>query len=115
MVIVYLLERLLVNIKDFFERWYIKGTKIYFSSVIEILRNLDRKFAWKINLKNIFQPLYKDYSVLGYILGFFLRIGRILTALFIYVLFLLAAVFVFGVWCLILPVLFFYFLGIFYV
>jgi len=115
MVIIYLLEKTFVNIKDFFWRWYIKSALTYFSGVIEILRMLDRKFAWKVNLKNIFQPLYKDYSFLGYILGIFLRTGRILTALFTYGILLIASIFIFGIWCLILPVLFLYFLGNFYV
>ena len=70
--LLYLLRRFFHKIAEFFRHWYIDATKSYFSFFIDKLEDLDRYFAWKITFLHLFQPLYKDYSVLGYILGFFL-------------------------------------------
>jgi hypothetical protein len=53
---------------------------------------IDYVFALKITLRNIFKPLYKDYSFIGHILGFIFRLTRIILSSLIYtVLFIIAA------------------------
>jgi len=112
MVFVYLFETFFKNIKFFIEGWYVRSTKKIFEKLRETIVDLDKDFGLKINLRNIFAPLYKDYSIIGYFLGFIFRLGRILLATLIYVFLIL--IFVFGVifWFLLLPALIFYFLRI---
>lgn len=80
----YLAQRFFYRIAEFFRHWYVKSVKIYSNFVLNQLERIDYYFAWKITLKNLFQPLYKDYSVIGYILGFVFRSMRFLVATFVY-------------------------------
>lgn len=41
------------------------------------LESLDRTFALRITLQNLFQPLYQDHSVVGHLLGFLFRLVRL--------------------------------------
>jgi len=62
----------------------VNGIRVFTNAVLSFLERLDRYFAWKITAKNLFKPLFKDYSFLGYILGFFFRIFRLLAAGLVY-------------------------------
>ncbi len=65
---------------------------MYWHFIFNKLERLDYSLAWKITLKNLFRPLYKDYTILGYVLGFFFRLGRLILGTVIYVvLFAIAA------------------------
>jgi hypothetical protein len=102
---IYLAERFLYRIKTFLEHWYIVSFKKYSDFVLNFLSRIDYYLAWKITLKYLFQPLYKDYSVLGYILGFTFRSLRLVGASVIYVIlfFLIAGLYFF--WLLVPPLL----------
>lgn len=90
----YLTQRFFYRLIEFLRHWYVKSVRIYSHFVLNQLERLDYRLAWKITLKNLFQPLYKDYSVIGYILGFLFRSFRLLFASFIYAaIFSVAAVF----------------------
>ena len=71
---------------------------MYFNFVVTRFEHLDRKLAWKVTLKNLFQPLYKDYTPVGYVLGFIFRSIRVIIASFIYVILFFVAVFVYFIW-----------------
>lgn len=101
----YLAYRFIYRIGEFLRHWYIKSMKIYASFVIDKLGDLDYYFAWKITLKNLFQPLYKDYSVIGYVLGFIFRVLRFLTASFVYIIVFVTALLIYIIWLLIPPFL----------
>jgi hypothetical protein len=89
--LVYVLERFLRRLFEFFRHWYVKSARLYSNFVLERLERLDRSLAWKITLQHLFEPLYKDYSVIGYALGFPLRFLRFAAASAVY-----AAVFCFA-------------------
>lgn len=74
---VYLLRRFVFRIKVFLEHWYVKSARLYFNFIVNQLERIDRFFAWRITLRNLFQPLYGDYSVIGYVLGFVIRVIRL--------------------------------------
>ncbi|MEK7630004.1 MAG: hypothetical protein AAB432_01295 [Patescibacteria group bacterium] len=82
--LVYLVQQFFYRIFDFFYHWYIKSGRFYSNIVLNRLEKLDYYFAWRITLKNLFQPLYKDYSIIGYVLGFFFRLLRLLITSVIY-------------------------------
>lgn len=99
----YLFSRFFYRIYEFLEHWYLGSFKISSHFFISLLESLDRTFAFKITLKNIFEPLYGDRSFLGYILGFFFRSSRIIIGGIIYLIIIILAVAIYLAW-LIIPI-----------
>lgn len=99
----YLLRRLLARILDFFRHWYVDGFLKASDWSLRALERLDRIFAIRITLKNWLQPLYQDYSLIGYLWGFIFRSMRIFAGLSVYLSFLLLSVCIFLLWAL-LPI-----------
>ena len=96
--LVYLLTHFGRRVLDFFRHWYIDG---FFRAVhwtLNGLERLDRSFALRITAKNWLQPLYQDYSIIGYLWGFVFRTGRILAALLVYAFFLALSAALFLLW-----------------
>jgi hypothetical protein len=98
MSVVYILKRFFFWIYYFLYHWYVRGFRRFFNWVINRLEQLDYKFALRINLKNLFQPLYQDYSFLGYILGFVLRSIRVFVATIFYIVFIIFCTILFLIW-----------------
>ncbi len=92
--LIYLTNRAIYRIGDFFHHWYVDGTRRFIHEFISRLEDLDKGFAFRVTLKHFFEPLYKDYSVIGRILGILFRTGRItiggLTYAFISIIFVAA-------------------------
>lgn len=76
---VYLVQRFFYRIVDFFHHWYVDGSRSIGDQFMLTLRTADESFAIKITLRHFFEPLYKDYSIIGRILGVIFRTGRILV------------------------------------
>jgi hypothetical protein len=102
---VYLIQRFFYRIVDFFHHWYIDGSRYLGHRFLLVLQGLDQTFAIKITLLHFFEPLYRDYSVIGRILGVIFRTGRILIALVIYFVFTLIFLALYFLWV-ILPIAF---------
>jgi len=98
MALVYLVKRFFYRIFDFLRHWYVKSAKIYSNFVLDRLNRIDRMLAWRVNEKNLFQPLYKDYSLTGRALGFILRSLRLIVTSVIYVFIFAFAFLVYLVW-----------------
>ncbi|MEK7593393.1 MAG: hypothetical protein AAB464_01620 [Patescibacteria group bacterium] len=98
MFIVYLFNRFFYRLKEFFRHWYVKSFFIYTDFVVSFLERLDRVFAFKITLRFLFQPLYGDYSVLGYILGFIFRISRLAVGGLVHLAVIAIAVVLYLIW-----------------
>ena len=81
---VYLVERFLYRIKDFFHHWYVDGSRWWGHAFLNILRHTDATLALKITLIHFFEPLYRDYTVIGRILGIIFRTVRVVIGLAIY-------------------------------
>jgi hypothetical protein len=82
--LVYLLNRVGYRIAEFFRHWYWNSFFIAGNWLVGRLERLDRFFALRITLKYLFQPLYQDYSLIGYIWGFIFRLLRILVGGLVY-------------------------------
>lgn len=65
---------------------------------MDLLEALDRFFALRITFRYWLKPLYQDYSVIGYILGFILRTGRLLLGGIVYLLFIAIALLLYIIW-----------------
>ncbi|MFA5099181.1 MAG: hypothetical protein WC461_03175 [Candidatus Paceibacterota bacterium] len=74
---IYIINRFFYRFVDFWRHWYIGSFKIASHIFLSVLEALDRKVAFKITLKNFFQPLYQDRSFIGYFLGFIFRTIRL--------------------------------------
>jgi hypothetical protein len=94
----YFFTRLLYRLLDFLRHWYFDSFKIYSHFIISLLEKFDRKIAFKITLRNLFRPLYQDASLIGYILGFFFRSGRLIMGGIVYVIFLSIAILFYLAW-----------------
>lgn len=103
MVFVFIFERVFYRLTEFLRHWYVKSLKIYSNFIIDRLNQMDRFFAWRITLKNFFKPLYGDYSIIGYAMGFVFRSLRLVIATIFYGFVFFIAVVLYLIW-LVLPV-----------
>lgn len=98
MSVVYILNRYLFRIYYFLYHWYVRGFRRVSNRAMNYLEKLDYKFALRINLKNIFQPLFQDYSVMGHVLGFVSRSIRIVVASIVYAVFIVFCLALYLAW-----------------
>ena len=98
MTFVYLIKRFFYRIFDFLRHWYVKSAKIYSNFVVDRLQKMDRVLAWRVNAKYLFQPLYKDYSLVGHILGFPLRFLRLIGTGLVYIFVFVLAILIYLIW-----------------
>jgi len=106
--LVYLIQRFFYRIFDFFHHWYIDGSRAIGRSFMGALTKADQSLALKITIRHFFEPLYKDYSVIGRILGVIFRAGRILVGAVVYVFLLAVFLAVYLVWVALPFVIFYY-------
>ena len=66
---IYLAQRFFYRIGEFFHHWYVDGSRAIGRKFMLALSIADQSFAIKVTLHHFFEPLYKDYSVIGRILG----------------------------------------------
>ena len=89
----YILKRGLFRIREFLHHYYIDGTRFLFYRFTNLLEKLDLSIAFTITWKNFFVPLYRDYTIVGRVMGIIFRSIRLLVGgliyLFLGVLFLL--------------------------
>lgn len=62
------------------------------------LTKADQRFALAITLRHFFEPLYKDYSIIGRILGIVFRSVRVLIGGACYLILALAFAAVYLIW-----------------
>ncbi|HXF44261.1 MAG TPA: hypothetical protein VNK70_02235 [Candidatus Paceibacterota bacterium] len=101
--LIYVLERFFYRIYRFLDHWYVRSVKIYSNFILDLLGRVDYYLAWKITLRHLFEPLYKDYSVLGYVLGFVFRISRLVGAGICYLIIFIFAIAAYLTWLLFIP------------
>ncbi len=101
MAVRYIINRIVIWIADFMDRWYINGFRFLILVFINRLARYDRVLALRVNIKNIFKPMYQDRSVTGYIFALIFRPVRIVMALIFYTAFSLLFIMIYAVWALI--------------
>lgn len=103
--IFYLARRFLYRIGTFAQHWYVKSGRVYANFILNRLEKIDYYFAWRITLRNLFQPLYKDYSLIGYAMGFVFRLFRLAAASVVYLFIFTIAFGLYVLWLLVPPIL----------
>ncbi len=74
--LIYPFRRAFYRLSEFFHHWYVDGSRFLLHHIVSIYESMDETFAVKITLQHFFEPLYKDYSVIGRILGIVFRTLR---------------------------------------
>ncbi len=80
----YLAVRFVYRIGDFFHHWYVDGSRAILRKFVQVAHDLEQTFALRVTLMHFSEPLYKDYTTMGRILGVIFRTGRIIVAGFTY-------------------------------
>ena len=98
---IYIVYRLFYVIGLFLRHWYIDSFYVSAKYARSLFLRMDRVIAARVTLINFFQPLYQDYTILGYIYGFIFRSLRLLIGATIYIILGALAILLFGTWLLI--------------
>jgi hypothetical protein len=105
---VYLIQRFFYRLVDFFHHWYVDGSRAIGHRFVTALEEADRSLAIKITIRYFFQPLYRDYSAIGRVLGVIFRTGRILVGLVVYSVIMALFLVLYLAWLLVLPLIVYY-------
>ncbi|MEY4731814.1 MAG: hypothetical protein RL681_760 [Candidatus Parcubacteria bacterium] len=104
--LVYIAHRFIYRVFDFFHHWYVDGSRFFLSRFLNVFAGLEQSFALRTTFAHFFEPLYKDYSAVGRILGIPFRAGRVLLGGTFYVLFVVGFAVAYIAWLAIPLVLF---------
>ncbi len=80
----YLVGRFFYRLFDFFHHWYFDASRAFFNYFVNLLENLDETLALGLTLRYFFHPLYRDYTIVGRILGVIFRSMRIVAGFLVY-------------------------------
>ena len=106
--VVYLGHRLLYHFSNFFHHWYVDGSRVIGRHFMATLTAADQSFAVGITVRHFFEPLYKDYSVIGRILGIVFRTVRVAIGTAFYLILASAFAVIYIIWIAIPAVILFY-------
>ena len=98
MLIPYLFRALLFHIFLFFKHWYSDALFVVYGAFLYVVRVLEKRLALRVNLHFLFKPLYQEYNVVGYVIGFLFRGVRIIFAGLVYCVLVVLALAVYVVW-----------------
>ena len=85
-VSIYILKTGYYRFFEFFRHWYIEGARRWYAGFLFILSRGEKVFALRANLFFLFSPLYQERNVIGFLLGFFVRLIRIIGGGLYYIL-----------------------------
>ncbi|HEY4500099.1 MAG TPA: hypothetical protein VJH70_03205 [Candidatus Paceibacterota bacterium] len=105
--IIYILNRIVWRVWMFVWHWYVDGFLQAIQWYLGILEQMDQFFALKITIHNWLQPLYRDYTLIGYFFGFIFRTARIAIACVIYSLYTTISALLYIAWS-VIPVVIIY-------
>ena len=106
--VAYLARRLVYRFTDFFHHWYVDGSRVIARRFMATLTAADQSLAVAITLRHFFEPLYKDYSIIGRILGIVFRSARVAIGGVLYIILALGFAVAYLVWLAIPAVILFY-------
>lgn len=101
----YLVYRFFFRITAFLHHWYIDGSRTFLRAWLTFLTNLESTLALRITLFHLSEPLYKDYSLVGRIIGPIFRLFRVVLGLVLYAAVSLIFMLVYLFWILLPPYL----------
>ena len=83
--LIYLVSRFFFRLSDFFHHWYIDGSRRIAHWGLSVFERFDRVIAFRITLRHFSKPLYRDYSIVGRILGVIFRSARLCVGVGMYI------------------------------
>ncbi len=101
----YLFGHFFYHIWEFLRHWYVRSLKMYAGWVIDRLEEVDYYLAWRETARHFFEPLYKDYSILGRMLEIIFRTARIVIGSLLYLCIFVVAISIYLIWVFIPPYL----------
>lgn len=101
--LVYLFDRFIYRISHFIRHWYVDSFVTYSHFVVSWLERLDQVIALKVTWRNLFQPMYQERNIFGYVFGFVFRSIRLVIGIIVYGAILCLAIAVFSAWAVIPP------------
>ncbi|MEK7608571.1 MAG: hypothetical protein AAB495_03250 [Patescibacteria group bacterium] len=81
---VYVVNRFFFRLSDFFHHWYIDGSRTIAHGFVSFLERVDQVIALRITFLHFFQPLYKDFTFIGRVLGVVFRSIRLIIGIAVY-------------------------------
>jgi hypothetical protein len=96
--LVYIVIRAVSSVVAFFRHWYLGGFFAFVHRCVLVITSLDQTFALRVTMRNLFKPLYQDYTMLGIILGFVFRPLRLIAGGIVYAVIVLVFVALYAVW-----------------
>lgn len=106
--VVYLAHRFAYRFTDFFRHWYIDGSRAFGRRFMATLTTADQSFAVAITLRHFFEPLYKDYTLIGRVMGIVFRAIRVAIGAVCYLILALVFAAVYLAWIAIPAAILFY-------
>ncbi len=106
--VIYLARRFLYRFVDFFHHWYVDGSRAIGRHFMTTITAADQSFAVAITLRHFFEPLYKDYSPVGRIMGVVFRTFRVIIGGAAYLVISLIYALVYLAWLSIPAIIIFY-------
>ncbi len=97
-VTIYLVKTLYFRVVMFFRRWYVNGFFTALNMLRRVLRSLERKMALRANLHFLFKPLYQEYNIVGYVMGFLYRSVKLVVGAVVYGIIIVCAAVLFVAW-----------------
>jgi hypothetical protein len=104
---IYIIQNFFRRIFDFLIHWYRDGLRKILRVFIGTLEKLDESLAIRVTVVHFFEPLYKDYSLIGRILGIIFRSARIVVGAIVYFFVGLFFLLVATLWAIFLPFIIF--------
>jgi hypothetical protein len=101
MAIWYFVQSLVFLVVSFFKHWYVDGFFYVVRAIAAMLRALEKKWALKNNAYFMFEPLYQEKNIYGYIFGFVYRSLKVFFGGMVYVVIVTCGLSLYIVWALI--------------
>ena len=84
------------------------GSRVIGRRFMATMTAADQSFAVAITLRHFFEPLYKDYTIIGRIMGIFFRSVRVVIGGALYLVLAIAFAIVYVIWLAIPAIILFY-------
>ncbi len=91
----------------FFKHWYIDSWYFTYGRILKFSRFIEKKYSIRINLHFLFEPLYQERNIVGYVLGFLFRLFIIIVSALLHLITFLFWGAIYTIWALI-PIYIFY-------
>lgn len=96
--LIYLFDRFIYRISHFIRHWYVDSFFAYSHFVISRLERFDQTIALKVTWRNLFQPMYQEHNIIGYLFGFIFRSLRLAFGGIVYGFVIIMAALIFLAW-----------------